>query len=258
MKWPASVTLVRHGQSAFNAQREQKSKSALYQAFKAAFLQDPYSEETRRLAGEVNSIFALGVSDSDTPLTELGRNQARATGKGLAKTIPCPDVVYYSPYLRTRDTFAGLKEGWSDLAGVRSLSEDRIREQEHGLSLLYNDWRIFHAFHPEQHKLFELLGTYWYQFPQGESVSQVRDRIRSFTTTLIREHAGQHVLLVTHHLTILSIRANFERLSPEQFIHLDEKETPINCGVTIYHGNPEAGADGRLELASYNQRLYQI
>ena len=88
------------------------------------------------------------------------------------------------------------------------------------------------------------------------SPSDVRQRNLSWIATLTREFAGKRVMAITHHLTILSTRANFERLSPERFIHLDEHEKPVNCGVTRYEGNPAVGRQGRLELAEYNRKYY--
>jgi IS5 family transposase len=61
---------------------------------------------------------------------------------------------------------------------------------------------------------------------------------------------------VTHHLTILSFRANYERLSPEEFIRLDEHEKPVNCGITVYRGDPNQGKDGKLVLQIYNKKFY--
>ncbi|MDO8558873.1 MAG: hypothetical protein Q7R84_00930 [bacterium] len=62
--------------------------------------------------------------------------------------------------------------------------------------------------------------------------------------------------MVTHHLTILSFRASMEHLTPEQFIELDEKEKPVNCGVTRYECNPDRGKDGKMELIFYNKCLF--
>jgi broad specificity phosphatase PhoE len=257
MKWPTEVTLIRHGQSTYNALRKTKARDADWIAFKAAYENDFGSLETRRLAEIVMEKFALGVSDYETPLTDKGIQQAQLTGKGLReRKTPLPDVVFYSPYKRTESTLAHLIDGWPALGTVIAVADDRIREQEHGLSLLYNDWRAFHVFYPEQKKLRDLLGPYWYQFPQGESISQVRDRIRSELSMLIREYAEKRVLFVTHHLTILSFLANVERLTPEEFILLDEKEKPINCGVTVYVGDRAKGKNGKLVLASYNKKLY--
>jgi len=252
MKWPLSITLVRHGESQYNELRFYKERSKRYQLFKEEFSKDPRSKVCRKLAEEMLGDFYLNVSDYDTPLTRKGYIQAVKTGNNVQNVIPVPDVVIVSPYRRTRETFQGMSEPWPALVGRELVYDDRVREQEHGLALLYNDWRIFEVFHPEQHTLRKLMGPYWYQYPQGESVSQVRDRIRSFTNTLIREYAGKHVMLVTHHLTILSIRANFERLSPEDFIQLDEKQKPRNCGVTIYRCDPNLGTNGKLRLHCYN------
>lgn len=63
-------------------------------------------------------------------------------------------------------------------------------------------------------------------------------------------------MAITHHLTILATGANFERLSPEQFLHLDEYEKPANCGVTRYIGKPDLGNQGKLELNEYNRQYY--
>lgn len=256
MKWPSSITLIRHGESEYNILREKKAKCVLYQKFKEAFEKDSESTETVELAKKVQDTFSLGVSDYNTALTEKGARQARETGRNLFSLIHRPDFIFVSPYLRARQTFYQISQEWPDLVKAELSFDDRIREQEHGLSLLYNDWRVFHTFHPEQKKFHDLMGSYWYQYPQGESVSQVRDRSRHFASMLIRECAGKRVLLVTHHLTILSIRANLERLSPEDFTNLDEKEKPINCGVTTYNGISEKGSNGRLELEYYNKQLW--
>lgn len=257
MKWPTQLVIVRHAQSTYNILRGLKSSDPLFAEFKRAYKKDYRSREAMRLALEVRSKFGLGVSDAKTRLTTEGIGMAQTTGESLKKTmIEAPHVVFVSPYLRAKETLGYMKLGWPELEQVKIVPEDRIREQEHGLSILYNDWRVFHVMHPEQKELHELQGPYWYQYPQGESVSQVRDRIRSFMSTIVREYSGQRVMLITHHLTILSIRAILERLSPEEFIHLDKKEKPVNCGVSIYRGNSVAGRDGRLELIEYNTKHY--
>jgi ribonuclease H / adenosylcobalamin/alpha-ribazole phosphatase len=257
MKWPSHLVIIRHGESAYNALRAEKARSDLYQAFLASFEADYRSSKTVELALEVRKQFALGCSDYATPLSVRGQEQACITGYRLAETgIPKPDVVFVSPYLRTNETFQGLVSGGWDTADARVVQEDRIREQEHGLSLLYSDWRVFHALHPEQAELHAQLGPYWYQYPQGESVSMVRDRVRSFMNTLVREHCGQVVYLVSHHLTKLSVRSLLERWPPEEFIRVDNEEKPVNCGITHYTGDHSSGSDGKLLLAEYNLQLW--
>ena len=256
MKWPEHLGIMRHGQSAYNALRQQKEADDLYQTFLSSFEKDPHSPTTVTLARRVKDRFALTCSDYNTPLSEEGIAQARATGSRLHEVIPTVDVVFISPHLRTRQTYEHAVAGGFNVRGAKVIYEDRIREQEHGLSLLYSDWRVFHALHPEQRELHALQGPYWYMYPQGESVSMVRDRLRLFFQTLVREHAGQKVLLISHHLTKLSIRANLERWTPEQFIHVDENDKPVNCGITHYECMENQGSDGRLVLKEYNVKLY--
>jgi len=258
VKWPASIVLIRHGESAYNELKITKDADPEYVKFKAIFEADAQSPQTRALAEQLLARYPTKHSDYQTPLTELGVQQSRIAAHRLSTQIDTPDVIFVSPYIRTRQTLASMTQGWGALSDVKTVVEDRIREQEHGLATLYGDWRFFHAFHPEQRRLSNLVGEYWYQYPQGESVSQVRDRVRSVTSTLIREHAGKNVMLVTHHLAILSIRANYERLSPEDFLRLDQDEKPINCGVTLYRCDPTAGSNGRLKLEYYNRKLYDL
>lgn len=256
MKWPAVLTLIRHDVSLYNELRGLKSRDSRYLAFLEAYGRDPASAETRLLAQVVQRKFALGVSDARTPLAEPDNSRAIQTGARLRAIQDLPDVVYLSPYLRARDTYNRLCLGWPELAMVSVIEDERLREQEHGLSTLYNDWRVFFAMHPEQRLLYEQDGSYWYRYPQGENVPDVRLRNNIWIGTLIREFAGLRVLCVTHHLTILATRANLERLTDEQFIQLDHEQKPINLGVTTYLCDPNVGHDGRLVLSSYNQALW--
>ncbi len=121
---------------------------------------------------------------------------------------------------------------------------------------LYNDWRVFCVFNPSQALLFKREGDYFYRHLNGENKADVKDRIRDFIATLIRENAGKNVLLISHHLTLLAIRSNLERWLPEEFLRIDKEEKPINCGVTIYQGDPKQGKDGKLILKTYNKQLW--
>jgi len=248
--------LVRHDTSAYNVLRDAKKNDDTYAEFLASWEKDPDAEDTCRLAREVQKKFALGVGDSDTPLADAEGRQARVTGEGLAAEFEPPDAIYVSPYVRTLETLRHITKGWPALEGIKVYKDERIREQEHGLALLYNDWRVFHALHPEQRMLRKIEGAYWYRFPQGENVPDVRLRNRSWIETLIRDWRGQRVLAITHHLNILAARATLERLDAEEFLRLDKEETPINCGVTLYKGHPDQGKDGRLLLEFYNRKYY--
>jgi broad specificity phosphatase PhoE len=257
MKWPAELLLIRHAESAYNDLKKKKDADPDYRRFRELFENDRTNSEIVPLARMLQERHSLGCSDRDTPITAKGEMQARITGRRMRESgAGCPEVVFVSPYIRTLETLRFLKEEWPELGNAREYREERIREKDHGLSLLYNDWRIYHVMHPEQGELHRLLGEYDYRFLNGENIPDVRQRNLSWIATLSREFAGKRVMAITHHLTILATRANFERLSPEQFLHLDEHEKPVNCGVTRYVGDASEGSRGRLILREYNVQHY--
>lgn len=256
MKWPQTLTLIRHDTSAYNILKEEKSVDPLYQRFLRSYNTRPWTEETKLLAFEVSAKHSLEEGDHDTPLAKGEGWKAHQVGTNLPKFITLPDIVYISPYLRTRQTLENLNKGWDQLSQVPVVEDDRLIEQDHGMMLAYNDWRVFNVMHPEQEALRNVQTGYWYRFPQGENIPDLRERIRSWFSTLIREHAGKHVLVVTHHLTILAFRANLDRLNDREFETLDSKDPLINAGVTIYRGDSKAGKNGKLILDTYNKKLY--
>jgi len=257
MKWPTELLLIRHAESAYNNLKKQKEADLEYRRFRELFETNREHADVPSLAQMLRKRHSLGISDRETPLTPLGEMQARFTGRRMRESgAHCPDVIFVSPYLRTQETLRFLKEEWPALGNARIYPEERIRERDHGLALLYNDWRIYQVMHPEQALLQALLGEYDYRFLNGENIPDVRQRIHAWIATITREFAGKRVMAITHHLTILATRATFERLSPEQFLHLDRHEKPVNCGVTRYVGNPERGSQGRLELDEYNKQHF--
>lgn len=256
MKWPTYLMMIRHDVSEYNVLKSQKEADPLYRFFARLFDSGHDGLLTRFLARQLWRKYSLNCSDAATPLVDIKAARACATGRRLRKEFSPPDVIFVSPYLRANGTLAGLTQGWPELKEVRRYIEERVREQEHGLSLIYNDWRIFQTLHPKQRRLYEQEGMYWYRYPQGENVPDVRQRNLLVINTITRDWAGQKVLIVCHHLNILAMRANLERLSAEDFIRLDKEERPINCGVTVYRGHPKLGQDGRLLLESYNQKCY--
>jgi|CXWL01.1.fsa_nt_gi broad specificity phosphatase PhoE len=274
MKWPSSLTVARHAESQYNVLKEKKKGIPEWSTFTRMF-NSGYNAKNfehlvvqgvwpnpelvalaREMHKKIADVFG-NFNDFNTPLTETGWEQARTTGKNLRENgHQIPDIVYVSPYLRTLQTHEGMTQEWPELKDVRKVEDERLREQEHGLQILYYDWRIFSVFHPEEAALQKKIGEYAYRFPGGESVCNVRERTRDFVSMLIREHQDEHVMAITHHLTILSTRANLERWGQDKFMKTDEKEKPANCGITIYRGDATQGKGGRLVLEEYNKVHY--
>ncbi len=257
MKWPETLTLMRHDVSDYNTLKKVREDTPLYKAFRIAYDTNPETEETKRLAIEVHQAFSLETASHDIPLTETKDAAAVEVGRKLKDYIKVPNVIFVSPYKRTIQTLERVMQGWPDLRTVPVIEEERIREQDMGLAFLFNDWRVFNTIYPEQRKLHDSQGEYWYRYPQGENIPDVRERLRSWVTTLTREFADKDVFAVKHHLGILSLRANLERLGANDFLRMNEFEKPINAGITIYRGDKNQGRNGRLVLDIYNLKLYK-
>src|SRR3982750_1747997 len=80
-KWPQTIWIVRHGQSAGNVARDAAEAAGL-------------------------PLIDIMTRDVDTPLSDLGREQARALGHwvGEMSEDQRPSVVLCSPYVRARET----------------------------------------------------------------------------------------------------------------------------------------------------------
>ncbi len=282
LKWPNSITTIRHGESAYNA-RDRESITGFkeftelfndeYESLtKAQFMSGRFpSSELIDLANKINVSCHPEYSDYDTDLTHRGFNQSVVTGTKLKGVVPFPNRIYVSPYKRTRRTLEGLIQGWPELGNVRVSEDDRIREQEHGKRNIYADWRIYMTFNPEYAILYKLSTGYEYKHEGGESLLEVKERVRSFMAMLIRKHGGapetltdkvielfqdtrikklmkalhvepdtspEDVMLVTHHLAILALRSNIEKWNRKRYLWENENNRPVNCGVSIYRGIP--------------------
>ncbi len=148
-------------------------------------------------AANVDQSIYNRIPDYRIPLTELGVAQAKEAGRKVRQQLAGEKVrVYVSPYLRAYQTLEAMDLG--DL--VESIMEEpRLREQ---------DWANFQnpTVIADQKELRNSYGHFFYRFREGESGSDVYDRVTSFMETLFRHwnrnESAPNVLLVTHGLTM--------------------------------------------------------
>lgn len=255
--WPRQIDFVRHAQSSYNRLRALQQDQPLYRAFEEEFAKNPDSKHTKQLAEQLRAEYQQIAGDSHSEITSEGRQQMKRVGQAMAaKSEKLPDIIFVSPYKRTKQSLAGLISGWPALTKVRIIEEERIREREFGMRILYGDSKVWMALNPEQRRLQELQGEYWYRPPQGENIADVRQRMRSWATALSSRHAGKYVLAMTHHITILAFRANVERMTAEQYLQLYERFTPSNGSLTRYVGQVHASTGlQRLQLKDFSLDL---
>jgi broad specificity phosphatase PhoE len=203
--WPASLWLVRHGESSGNVARDVAEAGG-------------------------HELIDIATRDMDVPLSELGAHQAGALGRML-RDLPDaerPTCVVASPYVRAEQT-ARLALG--DDADI--VLDERLREREFGVLDRLTKAGITRR-HPEQAAARAFLGKFWHRPPGGESWADVALRLRSFVDTIGREHGGERVLVVSHQVVILVFRYLLERLREHEVLTIDRAAEIANCSVTVY------------------------
>jgi broad specificity phosphatase PhoE len=229
-KWPHTLWLVRHGQSAGNVARD-----------------------AAEAAG--HPLIDIAERDMDVPLSPLGRRQAEALGRwfGGLPAQARPTVVLCSPYRRAVQTAEHLlaAAGLAEAGDLRPVQDERLREKEFGIldRLTVHGIRAHHPALAEQRAH---VGKFYFRPPGGESWCDVILRLRSAVETIVREHRGERVLVVAHQVTVNCLRYLLERLDERRILEIDRTADVPNCGVTAYEFDPSLGRRGKLALRLVN------
>ena len=218
---PDQLVLVRHGESIGNL-----------------------ADRAARDAGA--SHLDLDARDADVPLSDTGREQARALGSHLRSLGPDggPTAVVSSPYRRSADT-AHLALEAADL-GIPVLRDERLRERELGVFDGLTGTGIRAEFEDEAVRR-EHLGKFYYRPPSGESWCDVALRVRSFLRDVERLPDTERLWVFTHQAVISCFRYVLEYLDESALLHIDRTVDVPNASTTTYR----QGADGRPELVEY-------
>jgi len=215
-------------------------------------------------AGNVNEVLYSTTADNTMPLTDLGWDQARKAGEILKeKIITSGESVHFivSPYVRTVETFHGIVSAWCDPDGEEfaciddhnqkvnawyerltelglTWNEDsRIREQDFGN---YQTPEVTKRAKEERHRF----GAFYYRFNNGESGSDVFDRVSTFLDSLWRSfetNKSQNYVLITHGIVLRVLMARYFRYTISQ---LNMLANPKNCEMVVLGHS----GDGRLDL----------
>ena len=178
-------------------------------------------------------------------LTDKGRVQAATIGTWLrgaleeiGRTAGATPTGrrYVSPYVRTRQTAAGLRLG-SALQPVGWYVNRSLRERDWGdiESIPKSEFDFAEQYEHSRHKR-AIDPLYWHP-PGGESLCDVAEnRVRNFLDTLHRECSGQTVVAVTHGEFMMATRLVLERADDETFADWldDPRQRLENCAVLHY------------------------
>ena len=222
--WPASLWVVRHGESAGNVARD-----------------------AAEAAGHER--LDLTHRDVDVPLSELGRRQAAALGRWTAQQPQDeqPTVVWSSPYVRARQSAEiALQTAGLDLPVI---VDERLREREFGV-LDGLTRKGITAQYPQESERRASIGKFYHRPPGGESWVDVAQRLRAVLDEIRMDARGERVLLMAHQVVVLLVRYVVEGMDEATVLAIDREGEVANCSVTSYEHDAEVG---RLRLVRYNE-----
>ena len=232
-----------------NAAAEKKKKKKKKNASGFSFVKRIILVRHGESLGNADHSAYQRIGDNVIPLTETGLAQARARGRAIRARGEIKGVfrVYYSPYLRARQTALEVVRG---ICGgdermcrrVAMRSDPRLREQDFG-NLQSSEGP--HAMKTQQRARAKF-GRFWYRFQNGESGADVYDRIGNFFGTLtrarglVRDPAGggggcaettelvqaETIVLVTHGLSMRLFLMRYFRWNVSEF---EKVWNPRNC-----------------------------
>ncbi|HEX9672264.1 MAG TPA: histidine phosphatase family protein [Burkholderiales bacterium] len=172
---------------------------------------------------------------TDTPLSDVGREQARALGRRLAGHAFA--ALYTSDLARAWDTARAISEH----TGREAVADPRLQERRFGIFEGLTAEEIV-ARYPEEHARFASRDPD-YAVPGGESARSFTERCIGCLAEIAGCHPGGEVVVVTHGLVLDSLYRAAHGLD-----HGARRPVPlINASLNIFGYGYGRGA-WRLEL----------
>jgi probable phosphoglycerate mutase len=152
---------------------------------------------------------------TDSPLTEMGHQQAEETGREIVKAGIKADEILYSPLSRAADTAMHI----SEITGIPARVEPRLIEQNFG------KWEGT-ARNGEEFK--KAKGDFCNRYEGGESMLHLAQRIYNLLDEIKSE--DKTYILVAHNGISRVIQSYFYEMTNEEYAAFGVK----NCAVVRY------------------------
>ena len=153
---------------------------------------------------------------TDSPLTELGHEQAIQTGKNILAEGIQADEILYSPLVRAADTAKHI----SEMTGIPARMEPRLIEQNFG------KWEST----PRDGLEFKAAkGEFASRYEGGESMLHLAQRIYNLLDDL-RADQDKTYILVAHNGISRMVHSYFYEMTNDEFAAFGVK----NCAVLRY------------------------
>ncbi|MFW6135687.1 MAG: histidine phosphatase family protein [Chloroflexota bacterium] len=184
---------------------------------------------------------------ADLPLHAFGRRQARATGRYLAERWPV-QAVYSSPMERAMQTAQAIAE----IAAIAHAHQLAAEPFDGLLDIDFGEWqghspKELEKRHPELLRAW-VNAPHTVQFPGGESLDDVRDRVVPGLDEVIARHPGQTVAMVGHTVVNRVLLCAVLGLGNDHFWRLQQE----TCAVNVF----DAAPDGTFTIVALNDTCH--
>lgn len=282
------ITFVRHLESKYNEYKELIKSNPDYQEFMTT---KDISRKKELVQVLLKDFFSEVGIDYETKLSSKWKEEWSNVSKLYSQLIEqnpeiFPDLIYVSPYIRTRETLNYMLKGiqwldvdldkltdeeklqdliiwsfqWKDIA---IKIDERIRERDHGSNVAPSYIRDFldgeKWFHDMLTKL-QREKIYYYTSPAWwESQVQTNARAKEFLLRNYEKKKFKNILCVSHHLEILGSLQSISWWSFETFYKLNELRRPANGSFTMLSQIPktEVGEENKFRISAYNLSLQE-
>ena len=188
-------------------------------------------QELKEKIGKKNNFFVVrhGEAESNTlgilssnpkvnhHLTEKGREQAKTAGEKLKDTEV--DIIYCSPFVRTRETAEIIAEqiGYPK---DKIVFDERLHEIYVGVLDGKPD--------AEYQAFFESREAKFWKTPEGgENYTTVKNRMTDFIYDVNSKHEGKKILVVSHNTPIWLMFAGMNGMTPKQAMEIRVQGAPF-------------------------------
>lgn len=168
----------------------------------------------------------------DSPLSDVGIRQAQGAAEELKDTHI--DAAYCSDSGRARRTAEIICKAHS----IIPVPVEALRERFYGGYEGLNTQEIEQQYPRTRYKAKRDTREEW-RPPQGETMVEVRLRLKSFIDEVVQRHPGETVLMVTHSGVVRALDSLCCNLSLDDIWH----RAPGNCAIFIVRAH-----DGSFEV----------
>ncbi len=290
--WPGTLLFIRHGESQYNVLRERYPRDVVARMVATeagrAELEELFASLPSDAATPLTDAGRAQAIKTGRALRERGWQANRIYVSPYYRTretvilvanelTRASDAVVVSPYSEQErwmireysgyelpaierhvafdsEEHEALGAGRDSRRYIELVEDSRVREREFGVATLPTKRDAGPAADHRQREVLERFDAHFSRPEAGESLEDVKTRVREFIGHLTRKPRGQHMGVVTHSHTIMCARAVLEKKLfriPEVLLHVDHTDWVRTCAITSYELE-----SGTLRLRRYNEVLY--